>query len=176
MERTHGELRARLADGLSGNDSHRLAALDHAAGGEVAPVAELADAAFGFAGQHGADLDALDTGGLNRRGQILGDLLVDVNDYVAFVVELIFEGHAADDAVAQRLDDFARFDDRLDVNSVAGAAIEFSDDHVLGDVAQAASEVAGIRRLESRIGQTLTRAVRGDEVLAARSILRGSSR
>ena len=67
VEGTHGELRARLADGLRGDDADRFAALDQAAGGEVASVAELADAALGFAGQHGADLDALDTGGLNGR-------------------------------------------------------------------------------------------------------------
>ena len=101
VERTHGELRARLADGLRGDDAHRFAALDHSAGGQVAAVAELADAALRFAGQHRADLDALDTGRLNRRRQVFGDFLVDLDDQVAFVVELIFESHAADDAVAQ---------------------------------------------------------------------------
>ena len=165
VERTHGELRSGLADGLRGNDADRFAALDHAAGGEIASVAELADAALGFAGQHRADLDALDTGGLNRRRQIFGDLLIDADDQVAFVIELVFERHAADDAVAQRLDDFARFDDRLDVDSVAGAAIGLGDDHVLRHVAQAARQVAGIGRLQRGIGQTLAGAVRGDEVL-----------
>ena len=87
------------------------------------------------------------------------------DDQVAFVIELIFERHAADDAVAQRLDDFARFDDRLDVDAVAGAAIGFGDDHVLRHVAQAAGEVAGIGRLQRGIGQAFARAVRGDEVL-----------
>ena len=76
VERTHGELRARFADGLRGDDTDRFAALDHAAGGEVAAVAELADAALRFAGQHGADLDALDTGGLNRaaRSSVISSL------------------------------------------------------------------------------------------------------
>ena len=165
VEGTHGELRSGLADGLRGNDAHRFAALHHASGGEVAAVAELADAALGFAGEHRADLDALDTGGLDRGGQVFGDLLVQADDHVAFVVVLIFERDAADDAVAQRLDDFARFDDGLDVNAVAGAAIGFGDDDVLRHVAQAAGEVAGVGRLQSRVGQTLARAVRGDEVL-----------
>ena len=135
VERTHGELRAGLADGLRRDDADRFAALDQPAGGQVAAVAELADAALRFAGQHGADLDALDAGGLNGAGQVLGDLLVDADDHVAFVIELVFERHAADDAVAQRLDDFARFDDRLDVDAVGGAAIGFGDDDVLGHVA-----------------------------------------
>ena len=175
VERTHGELRAGFADGLRGDDTDRFAALDQSAGGQVAAVAELADAALGFAGQHRTDLHALDTGGLNLVGQILGDFVVDLDDDAAFVVHLIFESHAADDAVAQRLDDFARFDDRLDVDAVAGAAIGLGDDHVLRHVAQAAGQVAGIGGLERGIGQALTRAVRRDEVLAARSGLRGSS-
>ena len=165
VERAHGELRSRLADGLRGNDADRFAALHHAAGGQIAAVAELADAALGFAGQHRADLDALDTGGLNRGGQILGDLLVEADDQVAFVIELVFESHAADDAVAQRLDDFARFDDRLDVDAIAGAAIDLGDDHVLRHVAQAAGEIAGVGRLQSGVGQSLAGAVRRDEVL-----------
>ena len=50
----------------------------------------------------------------------------------------------------RRLDDFARFDDRLDVDAFAGAAIVFGDDHVLRHVAQAAGQVAGIGRLQTR--------------------------
>ena len=149
VEGTHGELGSGFADGLRGNDTHRFTAFHHAAGGQVASVAELADAALRFAGQHRANLDALDTGGLNRGRQVLGDFLVETDDQVAFVIELIFESHAADDAIAQRLDDFARFDDGLDVNAVAGSAIVFGDDHVLRHVAQAAGEVAGIGRLQT---------------------------
>ena len=39
----------------------------NAAGGQVASVAAGAGAAARFAGQHGANVDALDAGGLNRR-------------------------------------------------------------------------------------------------------------
>ena len=175
VERAHGELRAGLADGLRGDDADRFAALHQSSGGQVAAVAELADAALGFAGQHGADLDPLDTGRLNRRGEIFGDLLIHADDDVALVIELIFERHAAHDAVAQRLDDFARFDNRLHEDSVAGAAIAFGDDHVLRHVAQAAGEVAGIGGLQSGVGQSLAGAVRGDEVLQHVQTLRGSS-
>ena len=134
-------------------------------GGQVAAVAGDAHAALRFAGQHGADLDALDAGRLNRRRQVFGDFLVDADDDVAFVILLVFERHAAHDAVAQRLDDFARFDDRLHVDAFGGAAVVFGDDHVLRHVHQAARQVAGIGRLQRRIGQTLAGAVRGDEVL-----------
>ena len=103
VERTHGQLRARFADGLRRDHADRFAALHQPSGRQVAAVARHADAALGFAGQHRADLDALDTGRLNRRRQFFGDLLVDVDDDVAFVILLIFERHAAHDAVAQRL-------------------------------------------------------------------------
>ena len=137
----------------------------NAAGGQVAAVAAGADAAPRFAGQHGADVDALDAGGLNGVGQLLADLLVDVHDDVAFVVLDLVERDAAHDAVAQRLDFDARLGDRFDVDAVGGAAIDFADDYVLRHIDEAPREVAGIGRLERGVGQALARAVRGDEVL-----------
>src|SRR6185369_3245515 len=115
---------------------------------QVATVARDANAALGFASQHRADFDALDTGGLNGCRQFFGDFLVDVDDDVAFIVPLIFERHAAHDAVAQGFDDFAGFDDRLHVNTFGGAAIVFANDHVLRHVDETAREVARIGRLQ----------------------------
>ena len=108
VEGTHGELRAGLADGLRRDDADGFAHLHHLAGAEVTAVAEDADAALGFAGEHRADLDALDTGCLNRGGEVFVDLLVDVDDDLAFEVLDLLERDAADDAVAQRLDGLAR--------------------------------------------------------------------
>src|SRR6185437_6365557 len=160
MERTHGKLRARLADGLRRNDTDRFAALHHTAGGQVAAVAEAAHAALRFARQHRTNLHPLDTGRLNRASQLFRDFLVYFDDHVVFVVALIFKRHAAHDAVAQRLDNFAGFDNRLDVYAVRSAAIVFSDDDVLRHVAKAACQVPRVRGLESGIGQTLAGAVR----------------
>ena len=168
VEGAHGELRAGLADGLRRDDSHGLAHLDEAPGGQVAAIAARAHAAPGFAGEHGANLHSLDTRGLNRVRQFLGDFLVDLDDHVAFVVLDLLKGHAANDAIAQRLDFDAGFENRLDVNAVGRAAVEFVDDHVLSHVDQAPRQIAGIGGLERGIGQTLTGAVRGDEVLQHR--------
>jgi hypothetical protein len=165
VEGTHGELGAGFADRLSGDDAYRFAAFDQPAGGQVAAVAGDANATLRFAGEHRADFHALDTGRLNGGGEVFGDFLIDRNDDVAFVIDLIFESDATHDAVAQRLDDFARFDDGLDDDAFCGAAIVFGDDDVLSDVDQTASEVAGVGRFKSRIGQTFTRAVSRDEVL-----------
>src|SRR6266567_2209985 len=122
VERAHGELRAGFTNGLRGNDADGFAELDHAAGGEVATVAESANTTAGFTGEHGTD------------------------------------------AHAQRLDFDAGFNDGLDVNTVARAAVPFVDDHVLSNVDETAGQVAGISGLERGIGQALARAVRGDEV------------
>ena len=61
------------------------------AGGEVASVTTGARPAAAFAGQHGANFDALDSGGLNLVRQLFADFLVDVNDDVAFVVADLVE-------------------------------------------------------------------------------------
>ncbi len=118
-----------------------------------------------FAGQHGANLDALDAGRLDRRRQVFVYLLVDIDNHVAFVVLDLFQRNAAHDAVAERFHNFARFHDGLDEDSVERAAIEFGDDHVLRHIHQTAGEVTGIGRLQCGIRQPFTRAVRGDEVL-----------
>src|SRR4029077_5871755 len=57
VERTHGELSARLADRLRGDHADRLADLDDLAGGQVAAVAGAADALPGLADQDRAPLD-----------------------------------------------------------------------------------------------------------------------
>src|SRR5579862_769362 len=165
VERTHRELRAGFADGLRGDDADRFAEFDHAARSEVAAVAQGANTAAGFAGQHGTNANALDTGSLHGVGKLFGDFLVHVNDDVTLEVLDLVERDAADDAVAQRFDFDAGFDDGFDVDAVGSAAIALVDDHVLRDVDEAASEVARVGGLESRIGQALTRTVRRDEVL-----------
>src|SRR4029077_10498945 len=117
VEGTLGEWGAGLADGLRRDDADGFAQLDHFAGAEVTAVTEDADAALGLAGEHRANLDALDTGGLNGVGEVFVDLLVDVDDGLALEVLELLERDAADDAVAKGLDGLACFDDRSDVDT-----------------------------------------------------------
>ena len=60
VEGTHGQLGARLADGLGGDDAHRLTGAHGLADGQVDAVALGAHAAAGPAGEHGADLHRVD--------------------------------------------------------------------------------------------------------------------
>src|SRR5690606_16418384 len=59
VERAHGQLGARLADRLRGDDADRLADVDRRAAGEVAPVALGTDALLGLADQRAANLGRL---------------------------------------------------------------------------------------------------------------------
>src|ERR1022692_1006140 len=171
VERTHGELRSGFADRLRGNHSGRFAEFNQAARGQVAAVAHDADAALRLASEHRTNLYPLDSGGLNGYRELFGNLVVDVEDPVAVVVFDLLERDAAHNAVAQRLDNFTGFDDSLDVNAVHRTAVVLADDDVLRHIDEPASEVAGIRRLERRIGQALAGAVRRDEVFQHRQPL-----
>src|SRR5690606_27163223 len=170
VERPHRQLRAGLADRLRRDDADRQAELDEPAGGQVAAVALGADAAPRGAGEHRADLHALDTGVLDALGERLVDLAAGLDDDRAGRgIEHRLERHTADDAVAEALDNLAaRVDNRPQVEAVERAAVDLLDDDVLRHVDQTPREVARVGRLERRVGQPLARAVRRDEVLEHR--------
>src|SRR3546814_7686223 len=89
VEGAHGELGARLADRLRGDDADRLADVHLGAAGEVAPVAGAADAAYRLAHQRRADEDGVDAGTLD-------------------LVDLVFLNEVTalhDDLAVQRIDD-----------------------------------------------------------------------
>ena len=65
----------------------------------------------------------------------------------------------------ERLEDLAAFHDRRDGDAVERAAVVLGDDDVLRDVDEAPGQVAGVGRLQRRVGETLAGAVRRDEVL-----------
>ena len=82
-----------------------------------------------------------------RAGELLGDLGVGVADHVALErVEDVLGDDAADQAVAQLLEDLAALGDGGDVDAVVGAAVLLGDDDVLRHVDEAAGQVARSRR------------------------------
>ncbi len=85
----------------------------------------------------------LDAAFLHRRRLVLVDLVVDLDDGLgAERIDDLLERHAADDAVAQRLDDLARLDDGARLDAVERAAVVLRDDHVLRHVHETARQVA----------------------------------
>ena len=166
VERAHRELRARLADRLAGDDADRLADVHLVAAREIAPVALGAHAALRLAGEHRADDDLLDARLLDDVDEVLVELGVRRDEHLAGErVDDVLERDAAEDAVAERLDDLAGVLELGDADAVERPAVELGDDRVLRDVDEAPREVPGVGRLERRVGEALARAVRRDEVL-----------
>src|SRR5580693_8785311 len=169
VERAHGELGARFADRLRGDDAHRLAHIDRGAAGEIAPVAQAADAAAGLAGEHGADLDLLHAG----IDQLLDVLLLEQRrvrhqDVVTRRVAHVLSRGAPEDAACQRGDDGAGVDDRPHLDAARRAAVHIGDDAILRHVDQAPRQIAGVGRLERRVGEALAGAVGRVEILEHR--------
>ena len=166
VEGAHGQLGAGLADALGGDHPHRLAFGDEPPAGEVAPVAQGADAVVHIAGKHRADVHRFDAGIFDELHLVLVDLVAGFyQQRVAEGIGNVFQRNPAQHPVAQGLDDLARLDQRRHFDSVHRAAVVIPHHAVLGHVHQPPSEVAGVGRLERRIGQPLARAVGGDEVL-----------
>ena len=166
MEGTHGELGAGLADGLGRDDADGLARVDRLADGQVDAVAPGADAALGLAGQDAADEDPVDAVGTEHLGVGGHEHVVGVEEDLAGGG--VGDGHggvAAVDADRQGLDLLALLKDGGGPDALGGAAVVLADDDILGDVDQAAGQVAGVRGTQGGIGQALAGASAGDEVL-----------
>src|SRR5665213_2299555 len=164
MEGAHGQLRARLTDRLGCDDAHRLADLNEAPGGQVAPVAEPADALTRLAGHDAADLDARCVG-TEREGasrHLVADLLACDGDRLTLEDDVL-GGDPPRDAIHGAVPE----ERILEVHPDPGRrlAIVDADDDVLGHVHQAAGEVPGVGGAQRRVGQALAGPMGGDEVL-----------
>ena len=160
VERTHGQLRAGLADGLGGDDADRFAHLDELAVGQIAAVALGAAAALGLTGQDRADAELLHAHVLERGGGFLIHDVTGLDDDFAGdrILDRLAAG-AADDAGLQVDDFFVTLVNGLDDDAFDRAAIFLGDDDILRGVDQLAGQVAGVGRLERGVGQPLASAV-----------------
>src|SRR5271170_1142322 len=83
VEGTHGELSARLADGLRRNDAHRLADVDAMSATQVAAIALSANAVTGFAGNGRTHHDLIDAHFLQQLDQFLVDQYAGLEQHFA---------------------------------------------------------------------------------------------
>src|SRR6266508_112213 len=169
VERAHGELGARLADRLRGDDAHRLAHIDRRAAGEIAPVALGAHARGGLAGEHRADAQFLHARGDDRldlrllqQGALLDDHLVRGR-----IAHVLGRG-AAEDTAGERSHDLAGIDDGARLDAGRSAAVLGGDDAVLRHIDQPAGEIARVGGLERGVGEAFAGAVGRVEVLELR--------
>src|SRR6185503_8392548 len=116
--------------------------------------------------QHRTDPHSLYARPLNLRRKVFIDFLVRLDDYATFnKIDDILERCTADNAVTQRLDFLAAFNNRTGGDSTQRAAVRLADDYVLRYVDQTSRQVTRVGRLECCVGQTLAGAVRRNEVL-----------
>src|SRR5262249_38983670 len=96
MERTHRQLRARLADALGGDDAHGHAFFDHRAGRQVHAVAAPANAQRCVARHRAADLNLLQAQLFDATRDDGRNQLIFANDH--FVGDRVDDVRAADAA------------------------------------------------------------------------------
>ncbi len=166
MERTHGQLRARLTDGLGGDDADRLAGVDRLADGQVDTIALGADTAARLAGHDAADLDFLNAVLLEHLGIIGHEHMVGVEEHLTGLGRHDGLGRvAAVDALAEALDLLSLVEHGAGHDAVGRAAVGLADDDILRNVDQTARQVTGVGSTQCGIGQALTSASGRDEVL-----------
>ncbi len=181
VEGTHGQLGARLTDGLGGDDAHRLALAHGLAEGQVHAVALGAYAGVGLAGEHGAHPDGhpalrvalgLCLGaklGFDTLGQLAVHQGIPAGQHPAGLkVGHVLGQIAAPQALFQGLDDLPVLVDLGHGDAVVGQAVLLADDDLLGHVHQAAGEVAGVGGTQGGVRHALSGAPGGDEVLQNR--------
>ena len=167
VESPHRQLGARFADALGGDDADGLADFHQLAGGGQAAVAELADALAhaGLASEGGTHRHPVNAGVLDDFGNVLLNHFVAVNDdFAAARVGDDIAGHAPDDALGET-GQSGVVGARLHIVGFGEFAVVFLDDDFLGDVDQAAGEVAAVGGTQGGVGEALAGAVGGDEVL-----------
>ena len=166
MERPHGQLRPRFSDRLRGNDTDGFTDIDQRTAPEVTPIAFGAQAIARITGQRCAYLDFVNAEFVDQVTQIFINQRASLNHrLIAFRVDDISNRHATKNALAQGLDDFTALDQGLHRHAVISTAIVLDDDQILCHVDQTARQITRVRCLQGGIGQTLTGAVRRNEVL-----------
>src|SRR5690606_4543211 len=166
VERAHGELGARLADRLGGDDAYRLADIDRRTASEVAAVAGGAAALAKVAGKRRADAHRLHLVGFDDIDVLLGEQRAPGHDDLAVLgVDDIVGRGAAQDTLAKAGNDLATVDDRLHGQATISTAIELGDDRVLRHVDETTGQVTRVRGLQRGVRETLAGAVGRVEVL-----------
>ena len=151
VERPHRQLGAGLTDRLGGDDADRLAELDALAGGERTAVARGAHAELGVAGEHGAHLDPVDTGIVAQlRHLVVADDGVPRQHRAVGQRDVLQQRPAEQARVEVRLRGRRVGVDILDPDAQRRLAVVLADDQLLGDVDEAAGQVARVGGAQAR--------------------------
>src|SRR5918994_190845 len=172
VEGAHRELGAGLPDRLGRDDADGLTDVDRPVGGERPAVTGLADTVRVLAlgrSPHGDELLArqlLAPGGQEARGDVLAR---GRDDLAGLRVHQIPGQEAGGDRVVRIAP--AAFQVERKVDGAIRAAVLVVHDDILGNVDEAAGQVAGVGGTQGRVGLALPRAVGRGEVLQHREAL-----
>src|SRR5262249_11256608 len=132
VERPHRQLRTGLADRLCRDDPDGLADVHVVPTGQIAPVAPDTHTLSRLAGEHGADLHALEAGILDERDLGLVDLLVRPDDDRAGEgIADVLERDPPEHPIAQPFDDLPALHEGGHLDAVERSAVLFGDDGIL---------------------------------------------
>ena len=171
----HGQLGARLADGLGGHHADGLADVDKIPAPQVPAVALGADPVAGLAGDGGAHPHLVDAVVIHLLHRSLVQQGASLDNYLLSArLDRVLRQHPSQHPFTQGFHDVAALDERSQPDAFLivflllsrNAAILFRHDHILGHIHQAPGQVAGVGGLQGRVGQTLAGAVGGNEVLS----------
>src|SRR4051794_19776567 len=170
VERPQGQLGARLADRLRGDDADRVADCDGLAGGRQDAVALLADPGLRAALEHRADRDDRALLLAERVGELRQRRIVDqVAGLEQHAAALGLDGTGGEAALQRRVDRVVAGQRQLE--RLLRAAVLDPDDDVLRGVDQTPGQVTRVGRAQGGVREALTGAVGGDEVLEDRQPL-----
>ena len=169
VEGTHRELRSGFTDRLCGDRANGFANVDELAGGQRAAVALGARAGVRFTREDRADLDRVDAGFDQTSDLDVAEVTSGRNQHFAGVWGRDVGRSAA--RICRGFDILCRHETtvvearRDDLRKATlGATIFFADDDVLAHVHQTAGQITRVCCTQSRVGESLTGAVSGDEV------------
>jgi len=144
MEGAQGQLGARLANRLGGDDTDRCSQVDHLATAKIHAVALGANAVNQFTSHRRADFDLIHAGIFKLAGQVVVEHIFTLcQDFTGAGIHHARGDNASKQALFESLPGYII--DFAQENTFFGAAVIFIDDDVLGDVDEAASQVTGIR-------------------------------
>ena len=161
VEGTHGQLCARLTDGLRSNNTHSLTGVDLVSTRQVTTVTLGANAIAGLTGNRRAHNHFVNTHSFKALDPFLVDHGAGRNgNFVAARLHNINGNNTSEDTITERFDNVAAFNHRCHQQAFSGATVRLSHYQILGNVYQAACQVTGVCRFQCGISQPLTSTVR----------------
>ena len=160
VEGPHGQLSARLTDGLRRNNAHSLTRVHLSAPCQIAAITHGTNTVLGLTSERRAHLHRDHASRFNRVRQFLvKQSIARCQHLIRARLQHIFSHNAAQNALGERRNNRAVIHRSRSFDRRFGTAIFLTHDTVLRNVNQTAGQVTRVRRFKRCIGKAFTRAV-----------------